>query len=573
MVYQPEYEKYRGLRAIILTRVSTGVQAKRFGHAAQERGVREDIIEPIMLYVVDVIRDTYTGLDYQYREALDRILRMAEQGEFDVLCMDVLDRGLGRKAVARELYRMQLRDFGIHILTTEPSDHSDDDSFEGLAARMRKGLKAEEEILDTVRRTTNGRRQKALGNPEEDISPQVVGNGRSHYGYKYVRNDRGTIIGFELNMDVIYIDKDGTEWTEVAVVRFIFESAANGVSLNQIAATLNEKGIPTAYVGRDMQRKGMKEKPCWQRVNLSRMVKDTTYYGEYRYGQTVPERVPGRKRPIQKPTPPEEHIIVPVPAIVTKESWEKANRRVPINKPIARRNYKQSKDCLLQGGFAKCGYCGRTASPAAKSYILTSGKEATYFSYVCSKPNLENGKCPGCKISVDLLDKDVKEYIKKLLHDPSKVDKEIKRLLAENPINKRQQQAIEKLNQILSEQETLRANLSKEMRKKDLSEQTVALLGRDLKDLEQQERDARKDLATQQQAQQKRDDLARRITEFHKQCQEWREKLYTPEFTPDFHFYREAVIFFGIYVKVWREGVEPRYEIYTRPPTIVELLS
>src|SRR5260370_33772989 len=134
-----------------------------------------------MQYVVDVIHDTYTGLEYQYREALDRILRMAEAGEFDVLCMDVLDRGLGRMAIARELYRMQLRDFDIHILTTETSDHSDDDSFEGQAARLRKGLKAEEEVLDMVRRSRNGRRQKALGNPEEDIPPQVVGDGPPLY--------------------------------------------------------------------------------------------------------------------------------------------------------------------------------------------------------------------------------------------------------------------------------------------------------------------------------------------------------------------------------------------------------
>lgn len=570
MVYQSEYKKYRGLRALILTRVSTAKQAKRFSHTAQERGVREDIIEPNMLYVVDVIRDTYTGLDYQYREALDRILHMAEQKEFGVLCMDVLDRGLGRKAVARELYRMQLRDFGIHILTTEPSDHSDDDSFEGLAARMRKGLKAEEEILDTVRRTTNGRRQKALGNPGEDIPPQVVGNGIPHYGYKYVRNDKGIIIGYELSLDVIYVDKDGVEWTEVTVVRFIFESAADGVSLIQIANTLNEKGVPTTLVGRGVQYKGMKEKPRWQRMNLSRMLKDTIYYGEYRYGQTVPVRVPGRKRSIQKPTPPEEHIIVPVSAIVTKELWEKANRRVPLNKKIATRNNKASKDCLLRGGFAKCGYCGQTASPAAKWYNLTSGKETSHFSYKCSKPNMENGRCPGCVISVDLLDAEVAEYIEKLLRDSSKVDKKIKQLLAENPISKQQQQKIEKLNQILLDQERLRANLSTEMRKGNLSEQTIALLGRDLKELEQQEQEARKDLVNQQQVQQKRDNLARRITEFHKQCQEWREKLDNPQFTPDFHFYREAVIFFGIHVKIWRQGVEPRREIYTRPPTIVE---
>src|SRR5258707_750468 len=522
MVYQPEHEKYRGLRALILTRVSTAPQAKKFSHAAQERNAREDIVEPNMLHVIDVIRDTYTGLEYQYRETLDRILHMAEQGEFDVLCMDVLDRGLGRKAVARELYRMQLRDFGIHILTTEPSDHSDDDSFEGQAARIHKGLKAEEEILDLVRRTKNGKRQKALGNPEEKIPPQMVGNGIRLYGYKYVRNDKGTIIGYELNYDVILTEPDDTKWTEVKVVRFIFESAADGVSCRQIAAILNEKGIPTAFAGRGIQRKGMKEEPRWQRATISNKLDNTTYYGEYRYGQTVPVRESGRKRPIMKRVPPEEHIIVTVPAIVTKELWERANRRVSINKPTATRNNKHSKGCLLRGGFARCAYCGQALHVVSSSHRLVSGEHSQYTSFVyqCSRPNLKDGRCQGCTISIGLLDNVVKEYIKELLRNPSKIDKKIKELLAKNPVNKRQQQKIEKLNQILSEQEALRANLSKEMKKKDLSEITVARLGRDLKELEQQEQDARKDLAIQQQVQQKRGDLARRIAEFHKQCQE-----------------------------------------------------
>lgn len=575
MVYQPEYEKYRGLRALILTRVSTAPQAKKFSHAAQERGVREDIVQPLMLYVIDTINDTYTGLDYQYREALDRILHMAEQGEFDVLCMDVLDRGLGRKAIARELYRMQLRDFGIHILTTEPSDRSDDDSFEGQATRLRKGLKAEEEVLDMVRRSRNGRRQKALGDPDEKILPQVVGNGTRRYGYKFMRNNKGTVIGYELNYDIIHKESDGTEWTEVKVVRFIFESVANGVSLRKLTEILNDKGISTPYVSKGLYMKNMTENPRWQHRGLSGIVKDTTYHGELHYGKTKNAEVPGRKRSLRQKTSPEEQIIVPVPAIVTRELWEKANRRVPINKPTATRNNKYSKDCLLRGGFVRCAYCGYALNPRPKPYTRVSGELWANFYYECRRIiYLKDGKCPGCIISVDFLDNAVIEYVKKLLRDPSRVDKEIKRLLAKNPINKREQQKIEKLNQILSEQETLRTNLSREMKKKDLSEKTVALLGRDLADLERQEQEARKDLATQQQAQQKRDALARRISEFHKQCQEWREELDTPELISDLHrFYQEAVIFFGITVKVWRKyDKEPCYEIYTRPPAIVELL-
>jgi hypothetical protein len=105
----PDYEKYRGLRALLLTRVSTYSQS----HNAQERVIREKLIEPLGLQLDEerhVIHDTYTGLEYRYRAALDDILCMAERREFDVLCLDVLDRGLGRKGVSREVFRGQLRE-------------------------------------------------------------------------------------------------------------------------------------------------------------------------------------------------------------------------------------------------------------------------------------------------------------------------------------------------------------------------------------------------------------------------------------------------------------------------------
>jgi hypothetical protein len=403
----------------------------------------------------------------------------------------------------------------------------------------------------------------ALGDPDEKILPQVVGNGTRRYGYKFIRNNRGTVIGYELNYDIIHKEPGGTGWTEVKVVRFIFESVASGVSLRKLTEVLNDKGIPTPYVSKGLRTKSMTELPRWQHRGLSSIIKDTTYYGELHYGKTKNAETQGRKRSLRQKTLPEEQIIIPVPAIVTRELWERANRRVPMNKPTATRNNKYSKASLLRGGFVRCAYCGYALNPRPKPYTRVSGELCANFYYECRRiMYLKDGKCPGCIISVDFLDNAVIEYVKKLLRDPSRVDKEIKRLLAKNPINKR-------------EQETLRANLSREMKKKDLSEKTVALLGRDLADLERQEQEARKDLATQQQAQQKRDALARRISEFHKQCQEWREELDTPELIPDLHrFYQEAIIFFGITVKVWRKyDKDPCYEIYTCPPAIVELLS
>jgi hypothetical protein len=519
-----------------------------------------------------IIHYTYSGLEYRYRKALEYILEMAERQEFDVLCMDVLDRGLGRRALARELFRMQLKELGISILTTQESDHADDDSLEGQIMRFFKGEKAEEEINDFVRRSRDGKREKALGAAEKP--GRILGTGMRLYGYQFVLNEKGVRVGYIPNDEIIYVEADGTEWTEVKVVIYIFESVARGVSTHQLARTFNEKGIPTSYAFRGKRNKGMREDSVWQRNTISQILKNTAYYGEYRQFKTVTVgRRPGSNRPIKQKTPEDKQIIVLIPAIITKDLFEKANKRNAQNKIVARRNYQGSKDCLLRGGFAKCASCGQTLY-VRHSYPEASAEESPYYYYDCGHPQLKGGgKCPGASYSVDALDSYVAEYIRELIRDPSVVDKKIHQLQAENPTQKQQQRKLKNLNAILREQETFRNNLAAEMRKKTFSERTVAFLNTQLTMLEQREEEARRDLADEQRVQEQHEILGRRIAEFHKQCQEWREKLDDPQFTPDFQFYQDAVLFFGINVKVWRAGIKPRREIYTAPPEIMASLS
>jgi hypothetical protein len=167
----------------------------------------------------------------------------------------------------------------------------------------------------------------------------------------------------------------------------------------------------------------------------------------------------------------------------------------------------------------------------------------------------------------------VAEYILELIRDPSIVDKKIQKLQAANPAHKQQERKLKNLNAILREQETFRNNLAIEMRKKTLSEKTVAFLNTQLTALEEQEQQARNDLADEQRIQLKQENLERRIAEFHERCREWREKVDDPEFTPAFKFLQDAVLFFGLSVTVWRTGTKPRYEIHTDPHEIMELLS
>jgi site-specific DNA recombinase len=569
---------YRGKRALILTRVSTAIQEKKYSHAAQERTVREKLIEPLGLRLDEnrhIIHDTYTGLEYRYRQALEDILAMAERQEFDVLCMDVLDRGLGRKALARELFRMQLRELGVRILTTQESDHADDDTLEGQIIRFIKGYKAEDEVNDLVRRTNDGKREKALGNEEKGIPQKIVGTGGRLYGYKYVHDENSVRIGYELNLDIILVDANGKEWTEVTVVIFIYESAASGVPVRTICKQLNAMKILSPYLAKGMHQKNMNHDPSWQPIAVSRILHNSAYYGKFRQFRTASlGRKPGYKTIARRHTSEDEQVIIDIPAIVTQKLAETAQKRIAKNRQKATRNNQTSKESLLRGGFAKCAYCGTTLRVHRKiNTRKTTGKEVAYFSYNCAQPYNKVGRCQGCSISVDELDNAAKAKAVAIIHDSSEVDNKIAQLITGNPNIEQCKRRLKNLTDIRREQETLRNNLNKVMRKEKLDEKTVAYLNGQLGTLAQQERDAVKLLADEQAVQEKYNKLQERIAEFHQTCQEWREKLNDSSFTPSFQFWHDAIEFFGISVTVWRTGTKPRYEIYTDPPEIVELLS
>jgi DNA invertase Pin-like site-specific DNA recombinase len=161
-MFEHPYEQYRGMRALLLTRVSTPLQEEGYGHPSQEQEARKHLIDPLDLDVVDIIRITYSGLDFLDDEEAEEIIRRAKHQEFELLVMDVLDR-LGRKGLERELWRMRLRSTGARILTTDPADHADDDTLTGELVRIINGHGSEQELNNIRRRTMNGRRAKAEG--------------------------------------------------------------------------------------------------------------------------------------------------------------------------------------------------------------------------------------------------------------------------------------------------------------------------------------------------------------------------------------------------------------------------
>lgn len=171
------------------------------------------------------------------------------------------------------------------------------------------------------------------------------------YGYASVATDLKSRSGHKKRLE---INKE-----EAEVVRLIFQLSAYGrdgrlFGTKRIAEYLNLNG---------MLNRG---RP-WTLQRVGKILNDTIYIGEYVYN-----RHDSRGK---EPKPREEWIIVPVPPIVDKQTFEvaaaaRAERRLTNhgNKAI------QSRSLLT--GIAVCGCC-------KKGLVLMTGKSGRYIYYRC----------------------------------------------------------------------------------------------------------------------------------------------------------------------------------------------
>jgi site-specific DNA recombinase len=562
---------YRGKRALMLLRVSTAVQEEMYGWPSQERAIRAKLIEPLGLRLDEerhVIRDTYTGLEFRDRPALERILEIAQRGEVDLLVMDVLDR-LGRRGLAREIYRLQLRELGVRILSTDPDDHADDDTSWGELIRYLKGKQAEDEIKNMIRRTMGGKRAKAEGRTRDGTigEQKVVGYGPRLYGYNFVPDENGKTKGIEPNHAVILVDETGETWTEVKVVRFIFESARE-VSIRKIAELLNGKQIPPPTVTKGVRVRRWTGEPLWQPSVVREVLHRSAYWGEYPQFRTLTsERTHGQKFKPRLLAPPEHQVIIPVPAIVAKEFAETVHKLLLSRQKKASRNNRNPNESLLRAGLIKCGQCGGNMTAARRLQ-----QETDYILYMCGKRNTI-GRCPGARIPARRVDEAAWQKAVAIIRDPSEVAEKVRHLTAGDPTEDQRKNTLKVLADIRRQKARFRSNLSRLMQEETVDRETARFLNGQLNLLEQQEQDARKQLASEQAQQDKYNLLRKRLAEFLKRCNEWREKLDTPEFTPTYQFMRDACEFFGITGVVYKLEHDPRFEIQVRLPSIVSLIS
>lgn len=166
---------------------------------------------------------------------------------------------------------------------------------------------------------------------------QFIG-GKPVYGYKMHPTEKNKII----------IDE------EVApIVRRIFAMALDGVSCRQIAAMLNEEGVPTpaTYCGWNMGRKGPYA-GLWSSERISDMLQNETYIGNMVQGRSVKISYKSKKCLKQDR---ENWVVVEGThePLVDRETFQKVRMLVNSRKHTRSRTY----DFLLKG-LIFCHECG-----------------------------------------------------------------------------------------------------------------------------------------------------------------------------------------------------------------------
>src|SRR3954467_5535239 len=359
----------------------------------------------------------YSGATLE-RPGLERVRDLAAEGQIQVVLAYSPDR-LSRKYAYQILL---IEEFARHGVETRFVKSPQGDSAKDQLLVQFQGMIAEYERAQILERSRRGKRHRAqLG----EVS--VMSN--APYGYRYIRKTDEAPAAY-------IIDE-----TEARVVQHVYEMyTVEGLSIGEITRQLNLEAIPTRKASR------------WERSVVWALLRNPAYHGLACFGKTrasARTRVmrPQRRRGVTSPSTTagherarEEWIEIPVPALVTEESFARAQELLYHNKIRSRRRTIAAS--VVQGlvSCAKCGYA------FSRTSTQTSARKIHYYKCIGSDSwrKLGGPVCDnGLFIRQELLDQIVWAEVIRLLEDPTLIQQELDRRLvaarASDPTRKREQ--------------------------------------------------------------------------------------------------------------------------------------
>ena len=227
----------------------------------------------------------------------------------------------------------ELKEKGIEILfvTVSTPKNSEEKILHGV-----RGLFAEYERAKISERFRLGKMRK--------IKEGHILVSEPAYGYSYIPRQENRHGYYEVNE------------SEAHVVRDIFSWVANeGLTIRKVIARLHKEGVKPRKSKRGV----------WSSSTLSTLLKNPVYIGKAKWGSSfavVPEnplkneRYKKLRKTSRRMKPKEEWLFVSVPAIITKELFNRAQEQIQNNFELCNRNKKNQ---YLLAGKIRCT-CGKT---------------------------------------------------------------------------------------------------------------------------------------------------------------------------------------------------------------------
>jgi len=388
--------------AALYARVSSARQKKDETIASQTAALRGHA-QRLGLQVPDewVFEDEGHSGATLVRPALERLRDLVAGVGIDVVLCYSPDR-LARKFAYQALLLEEFARAGTRVeFVKGPRGDSPEDQllvqFQGMFAEYEKA-----QIMERYRR---GKAHRARTGSINVLSG-------APFGYRYVRKSDHAGAAYEV-----------VEHEAALVAELFRRYADDGASIADLARWLTSQNVPT--------RTG---KQRWDRSVIWGMLRNPAYAGTAVFGKTMVvaespglnrvARLQGRATPCASKTvdrPREQGTPIPVPAIVSTDTFDRVARRLDDNKRFAARNSRVPS--LLQG-LAACAGCGY-------GYYRTSTRTTnkTIYYYRCLGSDdyrYEGGRvCANKPVRADYLDQVVWDHLTGLLADPQLIRAEI----------------------------------------------------------------------------------------------------------------------------------------------------
>ncbi len=405
--------------AAIYARVSSDRQKENQTIASQTAALREYAESHGYLVPAEWVfeDDGYSGASL-IRPGLEAMRDLAAQGQIEAALVYAPDR-LSRKYAYQVLLGEEFARCGVSLVFLKaPSEETAEDQ---LLVQF-QGMIAEYERAQIVERTRRGKRHKA-----QQGLVNVLGG--APYGYRYIKKSDNADAYYEINE------------AEAEIVGAVFDAyTQRGLSINAIARLLNQRQIPTRTAT-----------TRWERSTVWGILRNPAYQGKACFGKTelrprqrITRPLRRRNRPPNRNSanherPRQEWIEIPVPALISENTFDLAQEQLQKNKQHSPR--RTIEPTLLQGMLV-CQHCGYALY---RSSTKTTKRKLYYYRCLGSDAyrHLKGSVCSNRPIRQDYLDEFVWKEIIHLLDEPALIQSEIDRRMqaARNadPLRKREQ--------------------------------------------------------------------------------------------------------------------------------------